>query len=250
MCIKQLALFLLYVLITFAGCKKKDDDNTLGPAPVADFTYQLLSPDMRAPVRINFTNTSTNAISYNWLIKLPGANPEYYNDVNLLHDFLAGGTYEITLEAKGQSQQSVKTQTITIDAAPSKFKITSIALDIIPPNSASGFPWDVTDGPDVYVEIYSQSTLLFSSIATPLNNLNLSTLPVTIPVAPPLNITSLGSTFTIKIFDSDNPGFDQLIGNTQLYPNSYASLLSPNHYPTEISLIQNQLQFRVLGEWE
>ncbi len=86
-------------LFIFSSCKKE---------PVASFDFD--KNNVKAPVTVNFTNTSTNATEYLWNfgdgVTTTEANPS--------HEYVKGGDFDITLKAYGEDETNSTIKTITI----------------------------------------------------------------------------------------------------------------------------------------
>ena len=81
--------------------------------PTANFTY---SPDAVDPLKISFTNTSTDAVSYSWNF---GDSSSADLTANPLHIYTAPGTYTVTLTVQNVAGVSdTVTQSITVIPAP------------------------------------------------------------------------------------------------------------------------------------
>lgn len=94
-----------------------DDVNISGPVsglPNPGFT--MSNNTICAGTTINFTNTSTNAMSYNW--SFPGGSPTSSTQTNPSVTFNSAGTYTVTLTATNTSGSSTSTQTVNVVANP------------------------------------------------------------------------------------------------------------------------------------
>ncbi|AXE21768.1 hypothetical protein DR864_28240 (plasmid) [Runella rosea] len=88
------------------GCKQKEPL----PEPIADFSYTP-SQDLEAPVTITFINNSQNADSFEWDFD-DGTSSTQRNPVKR---FTKGGSYTVTLTAKGAGGTQTVFATIVID---------------------------------------------------------------------------------------------------------------------------------------
>jgi PKD repeat protein len=87
--------------------------------PTANFTY---SPDAVDPLKIAFTNTSTNAVSYRWDF---GDSTSADLTANPTHTYAAAGTYTVVLTAQDIAGVSdTETKNITVIAAPVTYTVT------------------------------------------------------------------------------------------------------------------------------
>jgi len=85
---------------------------TTGTPPTAAFTANPSSGT--AGLTVNFSNVSTNATAYSW--NFPGGNPSSSTDPNPGVQFLATGTYTVTLTATGPCGTASQTATITVNS--------------------------------------------------------------------------------------------------------------------------------------
>ena len=155
---KKLSAFrLLHVMlvtvlsVSIITCQHEDPP----PPPVALFTYYP-NTNLVAPVTLSFTNKSTNAESYLW--EFGGGQPETGKDVVLIAT--VGGTYTVSLMAKGKGGSDTYSRTITITnpvvvakttagftyspsqslTAPAKITFTNTSKE------ATSYKWDFGDG--------------------------------------------------------------------------------------------------------
>ena len=77
--------------------------------PVAGFTYEAAVAN---PLAIEFTNTSTNAVSYSW--DFGDNSPESFTP-NPIHTYAAAGTYTVSLAVENiTGADNTKTENITV----------------------------------------------------------------------------------------------------------------------------------------
>ena len=84
-----------------------------GP-PTAAFTANPSSGCM--PLTVNFTNTSTGAVSYSWAF--PGGNPATSTATNPTVVYDTAGVYTVTLTATNANGSATATQTVTVTTVP------------------------------------------------------------------------------------------------------------------------------------
>ena len=97
--LKRLPYLVVVFLIPFllgAGCDKKEDTNDPIPKPVAAFNFSPTSPE--AGQEVSFTNTSTNATTYEWSSDTGGFSSQAENPK---FTFTDAGTFQVTLKARG-----------------------------------------------------------------------------------------------------------------------------------------------------
>jgi PKD repeat protein len=78
------------------------------PAPVANFTFT--GDNQHAPCTVTFTNSSTNASTYNWTFGDGGTS----TDQNPVHTFLYGGTFSVLLTAVGKGGTDSITKSLVV----------------------------------------------------------------------------------------------------------------------------------------
>ncbi len=87
-------------VLTIVSCKKDESK----PKPTPDFTYEINDKT------VTFTNSSTNATSYEWDFD-DGTTSE---EVNPVHEYAAYGDYDVRLTAIGEGGQETKRVTISV----------------------------------------------------------------------------------------------------------------------------------------
>lgn len=154
---KLSALQLLCVTLTTAlsisviTCKQEDPP----PPPVALFSYYP-NASLVAPVTLSFTNKSTNAETYLW--EYGSGQPDTDKDIVLTAS--TGGTYTVSLTAKGKGGSDTYSRTITV-ANPVVVAKTTAGFTYSPSQSltapvkitfmntskdAASYKWDFGDG--------------------------------------------------------------------------------------------------------
>lgn len=99
---KKLALLTAITLLSLS-CKKTE----VTPIPTAEFTY-------RASVvsgMIYFTNASVNANSYKWDF----GDGKTGDDLNPSHTYTSNGSYQVSLIAVGENQNSVIVKNVSVN---------------------------------------------------------------------------------------------------------------------------------------
>lgn len=125
---KRIYLILSAVLLIglFSSCKK-DDDN--GDAVKSRFS---VATDEIDGFKVNITNDSENATSYDWNFG-DGSTTGTQSDATFSYTYAAAGTYTITLTAKNGSETNVSSKEITISGMTLK--------QFLSGTSASGKVW-------------------------------------------------------------------------------------------------------------
>ncbi|SFF44608.1 PKD domain-containing protein [Thermoflexibacter ruber] len=104
-------ILLLFYLFYVSACGPKSEPE---PDAVASFTFSPSAP--KNTETVTFTNTSQNAVSYEW-----SSSPTAFSsrEVNPSFQFTQGGTYQITLRATGKNGKVVSTsQNLTVTEVP------------------------------------------------------------------------------------------------------------------------------------
>lgn len=102
---KLVGLFLL--LLIWAGCKKDDDEKK---ELKAAFEWQLTAE----PGKVNFTNRSSNAVSYEWNFDDGTASTQ----LNPVKTYNQNGEYIVTLKAFGTGATETVADTVTVNNIP------------------------------------------------------------------------------------------------------------------------------------
>lgn len=177
-------------------------------APVANFTFT--GDNNFAPLKVSFTNSSTNAVSYLWDFG-DGKTATTKDASNV---FATGKAYTVSLKATNIDGVSVIiTKTVTILNAPTKLRINSMVLTGFPATTVAGGGWDGGNGPDIYFMIADAAGT--SLAETGYNSNVLSTqLPLTYNSTAdfPIDVTDFNYQFAIKLFDYDDLDFDDEMG--------------------------------------
>ena len=110
-----LALSIMVSSTIFISSCKKEAANT---PPVANFTFT--GDNNPAPCIVSFTNSSTNAISYNWGF----GDGSTSTDQNPQHTYTTGGTFTVQLTATGAGGSNSITKSVIIQNPVSGTNIT------------------------------------------------------------------------------------------------------------------------------
>lgn len=142
-------VFSSFVLLQ--NCKDKDKPEA---PPVAKFSFTS-DNGFEAPSTVTFTNTSTNATTYEWDF---GDGSAKVTTEAPVHTYENTGSYTVTLQAKSGSKSNSATATITIvDATPvaaftyvsnNNFTTPSEITFTNTSTSAVSYEWDFGDGSD------------------------------------------------------------------------------------------------------
>lgn len=188
-------------LVMIFSCSKESNDYK---SPEASFIYT--STPMHAPVLIACTSTSTDANRFEWEVN------------GVLHDtgpittfqFNNAGTYKVTLTAYGTGLPSSFSKKFIVGnpytiCRLKKIEILQINLGI--------FPWDSTDGPDMYVTISSSSLNPpeYNGVNDRIDNVTYADLPLVYNLQPPVDFTDIPWSKQIRVYDYDGPSTSSLM---------------------------------------
>jgi hypothetical protein len=234
-------------IITLNSCKKDDSSEDVSE-PTADFTYS--GANTYAPANVSFSNNSTNANSYHWDF---GDN-NTSNEKNPSHIYLNGGTYTVTLKVTGDGGTKSVTKTVNISNKPTKCKIKRLYVNSMPfidPSTGSG--WDSNDGPDVFFRFLdtnaNNNTVLYGNESVRIQNVTPSMLPIYWywNSGSYWQVPSLNDYYFIDLIDYDPYSNNDYIGYVSYNMENYMTI--QNHYPTEITLNQNNITIKLEVEW-
>jgi PKD repeat protein len=201
-------LFLFLSLITISCNKTK---------PIANFSFDGTSKP--APVSIQFTNTSSDAVEYSWDFGDGGSSTEE----NPSHQYKNAGTYTITLLAKNKKGDSnILTKPIIVLEAPTIAVVTRLTV-----NSVSNF-----GSFDIKINNLFVGSLSSTSIP---QSISVSSIPLT-PLTSPSSLTCY-----YGFYDSFSGMWQSTTYiNTSITPSNYIVTGSDNPYPSKINVTHTQ----------
>jgi PKD repeat protein len=233
----------VFLLIACYSCSKDSTSSPTTPTsdPVAAFTYS--GTENFSPCAITFSNTSTDATSYQWDFGDNGTSQE----VSPKHNYLTQGTYTVQLIATNTSGKSNTTsKTINIKPQATKMNIIGINITSLPPLNPNGSGWDVGSGPDVAFEFFSNGQS-YGKSSTYNDVLIPSGLPLSWTYG--LSVNDLSKSCSFKIYDIDLTAND-LMGTINFVPKDYVISTPPNNYPSTIQLTSGQITMILNVSWE
>jgi hypothetical protein len=146
-------IFSLIVLVN--ACKSDIADPDPGPLPTSEFIYQVqtsIPADAPYAAAVNFAATSKNASSYVWDF----GNKTFAYTANAEGQYLAYGTYKVSLTSINKAGITTKTELIVVTGPPIpkpqfiiSFEGVSSSLQIKIQNTstdAARYEWDFGDG--------------------------------------------------------------------------------------------------------
>jgi hypothetical protein len=212
------------VFIFLCSCSKK---GTSTPPPNANFTY---SGAGLAPALVNFTNVSSNAITYLWDFGDNGTSVL----ANPTHTYTQGGNYTVRLTATGPGGTNYTTKNVNVQT-PTSVKILSIKLMGIAFTDGAGAGWDNNTGPDVFMTLDDANDV---NLATSGTFANVTAFPPNLiwNLTTAYQVTNFASTYKIRVYDED-------LNDIPPNPNDFISGYSFNFtqfansgYPTTVTL--------------
>lgn len=247
---KTIPVLFITFLATTVGCQKE---------PTASFSASKTNVEVGESVK--FTNTSEDGESFEWEFgdgsSSSSENPSY--------SYSNAGTYTVSLTAfsKNGKKSDNATTTITVNAVdpckdvtclnggncvdgtcvcaegysgvncsqqvtPTKVIISKITVTEFPATD-NGAGWDVTSGPDIYVDVDQDPNTIWSS---PIyyQNANPSSVYDFDP-QPFIEITNVTSQVSIRLYDYDDFDADDFMGGIIFSPYT-----STGGFPTELNL--------------
>lgn len=125
------------------------------------------------------------------------------------------------------------------------FKILSVKITAMPFLDGSSTSWDPLDGPDVFFNMEDvNSNVLYNGSSSRVNDISTTSLPITWSFVSAYQITNLGITHFVTVYDYDTLDPNDLIG--------YIGFKMEDHksgYPKSISKTSGNLSITITGEW-
>ncbi|MCB9244947.1 MAG: PKD domain-containing protein [Flavobacteriales bacterium] len=216
--------------------------STQSQLPTADFTF---SGAGTAPCNVSFTNTSTNATTYNWDF----GDGSSSTSANPSHLYSKGGAYSVILTASNAAGNNKITKIVNIADAPTKVKITRITVTDMPFSDGSGSGWDLFNGPDVFFKITDEAdNVLFDATASRFSDVTPGDLPLSWDFTVPFEITDFNISRFIDLWDFDTPDADDLIGYVGFLMEDYTS--GANAYPSSVTATQDGITLKLDLVWQ
>jgi hypothetical protein len=125
------------------------------------------------------------------------------------------------------------------------FKITSVKITAMPFLNANNNSWDFAGGPDVFFNMEDvNSVVLLNGSGSRFTDISSSDLPLTWNLVSAYQITNIGVTHYVTVYDYDSPDPDDLIG--------YVGFKMEDHksgYPTTMSGSNAGISVTIIGSW-
>jgi len=214
------------------------------PDPVPNFS--ILGDNNFAPCKVNFTNTSTNSLTYTWDFGDGGTSSAKSPE----HVYLKGGAYNVTLKAKNSiGVEKIINKAVTIKDTPSKVKITALRLTGYPLTRADGTGWDPSSGPDIYMKFTDDAGTNFFTTSY-YSDVIKTDLPLNFTDGFPLIINDIDYKLIISCYDYESFGSDEVMAGFYFTARNWMPT-NGDAYPTELTF-QSQtsdLKFTLEVEW-
>lgn len=238
---KLLYLFIYLIFLIYAGCGENENPFSplapQNPAPVASFS---ISGSTVTPATLTLNNTSQNADSYQWNFG-DGRSSNIHSPTVT---YTTRGQYTITLTATQTSTGRTSTTSQTVSITPGNVYLRQITINQIPFNDSQGAGWDLTTGPDVYIDVVSGGTIVVSSSVV--YDVTQSQLPIQYTLSNPYQISNWSQQYRIDIWDYDDLSNDDYIGSVNFTING---INQANNYPTTSTIQNGQVRVTLTLDW-
>lgn len=211
----------LFAVLTYASCKKSN------PEPTIDFTYS--NNIGQAPDPVSFRAEVKNANSVKWFFG-DGATGE---GIDVKHVYSHAGYYSVQATAIGDGGTLSRFKNINVSPY-TQLRITNVST-AVPSLKPDGTTWDadpviVNRNPDLRVIVYN------SSGAEIMNDHNVAynVFSAGFNFIPSAIVSDFEGSFSIKVFDYDDPGNMDLIGVLSYRPADYMTDTT-SAFPTSFS---------------
>ena len=269
-------LFILSIITLISSCKKEDE--TTLPAvingctnvdainydqtatnddgsceyegvPSAGFVYtNSNSSNVFAPTNISFTNISNNTDIFFWDFGDGNSSDLEHPD----HTFIEGGEYLVSLTSSKSDNSDTYSDTIIINAAPSKLVLVSIKINEMPLTKSDGSNWDTGllgyEFPDVFYVLKKMNVEIASSSSQD----NITILPITFEENLPYTLQDLSQNYSIELMDNDEIalglGGEESMGSCSFTPINF-SPAGGGTYPSEINISNANIDMTLELEW-
>lgn len=138
-----------------------------------------------------------------------------------------------------------KQETKPSDPNYTNFKILNVKITAMPFLDANTTSWDPFDGPDVFFNMEdTKSNVLFNGTSSRFKDIGTNSLPLSWDFVDAYQITNLGVTHFVTVYDYDSIDPNDLIGYVGFTLNDHKT-----NYPKSISKSVGPLSVTITGEW-
>jgi hypothetical protein len=216
---QSLYFFVLFIsLSTLLSCKKKEKEEK--PRPTISFTFS--NNIGTAPVNVSFSAAVANSSGVTWDF----GDGQTGTGASINHIYNKQGFFEV-IASTTSSEGITASQTRYVNVSPyNQISISQIKISVPSTKPDGSTTWDAAPGetpPDLYCDIYNSSGVKITNSSIYLNN----SFSGFYEIAPSAIITDFYGKFTVKVFDYDLGGPDELISTFDFIPGEYFSSTLP-----------------------
>lgn len=125
------------------------------------------------------------------------------------------------------------------------FKILSVKISALPFLDASATEWDPLDGPDIFFNMEDAgSSVLYNGSSQRFKDIDKSDLPLTWDFLTAYQITNIGVTHFVTVYDYDTIDPNDVVGYI-----GFTMTDHKNGYPKTITKTSGSLTISINGEW-
>ncbi|MBP6754617.1 MAG: hypothetical protein KA210_00620 [Bacteroidia bacterium] len=139
---------------------------------------------------------------------------------------------------------------IPIEVVKTKYKITSVTITQMPFLNSNGFLWDGINGPDVFLALVINNSIV--NYTSPLINISNADIPLPWNLTTPYQSSDFNSPVYIHVMDNDVNDFpstsNQTIGIVSFYMLEYT--VGATKYPSTVTKTINGVTVKLNLTWE
>jgi hypothetical protein len=211
------------------------------PEPQACFTVSTSNVNVNEV--ITFTSCAQDADKIVWNF----GDGTTKDGTSLQHAYTKEGTYQVEMKALSKKDKKWDRSTVIVNVVKKQRYLSRVKINSYNISNSAGASWDIAPdpGPDVFIELGVDSSLTKISINPPLNNIQLSQLPVFWD----LNATGLiplsNQNWKLNLIDNDGtilqPASEVMA--TFVFNPYNTTLVAPDVMRLQLSNYQIDLQF-------
>ena len=233
--------------LVLAGCGGEEPGYTVEEKPLkASFTYSPQKP--LEGQTVEFTNTSTNASSYEWNVAWTGTDGKTSNKTyksKTLSLTVEPGIYSVQLTAENYSKSAQYSAQFSVQAvnrvSVKKYRVNKVVF-----YDSDGRPWDdsVFDGPDILLGVFDSSGDLLWKESTYKANVDEDDLPYWKSGFRGITYNDLTKSYKLNMYDYDT-WFDDLMAPFTFTPKRHMP-----EYPGEVTLTSGGFSITLSVDWQ
>ncbi|MBI5060669.1 PKD domain-containing protein [candidate division KSB1 bacterium] len=227
-------------VLCLIGCGSDSSDDPGTPGPDAVFS---VSGALVTPATLTFNNASLNADQFQW--DFGDGRSSIQSSPQL--SFSTFGSYVVTLVAVQSSTSRTDTARQALEITPGTVSLTGINVQAMPFSDGGGAGWDLTDGPDLFLNLSQAGSSIWTS--TYYDNLAPTSLPVGWTVTPPRSITGWTLGYRVDLWDYDPIGENDAMGSVTF---SISSIVEGDGYQSS-AVVENTahtIRTTILLHWQ